>query len=301
MNDNLGQNLDSNPNINSNSNQASQVSLEAEFNNKASNSMATEGRCHIRNITDKVEDARDNEFHLSSPNIKKIHIDDPYINKKNYKTNLFSNKISYNLSEPTHHPDIIYNNSLITDEHKVDKTNEENKANEENLPQEIENSNSKNEDIKPKKSFKQQNKDFTIKDYENLDLLKRLVYDKRTYFDYLWDSIRDDHMLFSIFFKNSLFIPSYIRIMKAVSMVSCIFGMNAILYTDDSIEEKYRLDHIPNSNQILYSIPKSFYAFLITLVVNFLICLIIYIPDRVEEKLMKAIRTKNKLIIPYMQ
>ena len=49
--------------------------------------------------------------------------------------------------------------------------------------------------------------DIPIKDYEHLTLMEKIDYDRRPFISQLSDSILSEHILLSIFYLNSLFIP----------------------------------------------------------------------------------------------
>ena len=140
---------------------------------------------------------------------------------------------------------------------------------------------------------------FPIEDYKGLSLYDQLIYDDRTFIEFLRDCITKDHIILNLFFKKSLFTPQYIRIIKVTSMVTFMFGLNAILYSDNDIRQRAQLAAI---KQEFYSdIPKSLYSYLICLCMTYLLSFIIWKPNHLEELLMKAIKTKNTLIIPGIQ
>ena len=84
-------------------------------------------------------------------------------------------------------------------------------------------------------------------------------------------------------------------------MICFMFGLNAILYSDDDIRARFNLGKIANSNKILYDMPKSLYSFLITIVINYGLGLILTIPEETEAYLMKTLKTQNRLLIPKIQ
>lgn len=142
---------------------------------------------------------------------------------------------------------------------------------------------------------------FPVEDYESLSLLDQLIYDERSFWDYLKDSIIKDHVVLNVFFKKSLYYPQYIRIIRIFSMISFMFGLNAILYSDNDMRSRANLEIISDKNLILYDLPKSLYSYLITLSLTWLMSFIIWLPKHTEEYLAKAIKTKNTLIIPTIQ
>ncbi len=86
--------------------------------------------------------------------------------------------------------------------------------------------------------------------------------------------------------------------------MSLIFGLNAIFYKDDDIRARAHLDSNPNSSywvKLMQTIPKSLTAMVTIMAFNFLIGYIITIPSKIKEKIIRALRTRNKILIPYMQ
>ncbi len=84
-----------------------------------------------------------------------------------------------------------------------------------------------------------------------------------------------------------------------------MFGLNAILYSDDEIERRMGTtsSSSPNStteSSIAQDLPKSSLSFVITLGMNLLLGLIILIPKAYECDIMRAFKTKNILIIPFV-
>ena len=81
-------------------------------------------------------------------------------------------------------------------------------------------------------------------------------------------------------------------------MTTFMFALNAVLYTDNDIRVRAKLALIKEENEMLHDMPKSFYSYLITLVLTYLMAFILWIPKPIEEFLQKTIKTKNMLIIP---
>ncbi len=88
-------------------------------------------------------------------------------------------------------------------------------------------------------------KGVTIPDYEGLKLEERFTYDKRGFFEYIKDAITNENKIFSIFFKKSLFYPTYLRVIRSFTFISFMITLNAIMYSDKLIKERYNLDTTP--------------------------------------------------------
>jgi hypothetical protein len=76
----------------------------------------------------------------------------------------------------------------------------------------------------------------TMRDYESLILNERLTYDNRALFTYLKDIIVRYNLVISLFYKDSIVDPSYIRVAKLFFLANLIFATNSILFTENYIE-----------------------------------------------------------------
>ncbi len=86
--------------------------------------------------------------------------------------------------------------------------------------------------------------------------------------------------------------------------MSLMFGLNAIFYKDDDIRARANLDSNPNASywvKLIQTLPKSLTTMATIMTFNFFIGYIITIPSTIKDKIVRALRTRNKIIIPYMQ
>ena len=81
--------------------------------------------------------------------------------------------------------------------------------------------------------------------------MEKLKYDSRKFGLYYWDILLEEHLIITIFCKNSLFIPRYIRIIKSLGTITLTFCLNAMFYTDDAMEKTAAVAQIDVSS-ILY-------------------------------------------------
>ena len=93
--------------------------------------------------------------------------------------------------------------------------------------------------------FDMNNEDATILDFEELPIELRIKYDYRTFWKYLKDIICNEHQIISLFTKKSLFFPAYIRIIKTFTYIFCYITIGTMLYSDDDISAKNKLDLQP--------------------------------------------------------
>jgi hypothetical protein len=76
----------------------------------------------------------------------------------------------------------------------------------------------------------------TMHDYECLTIRESILYDKRSFRNYLWDNIKENHRIMSLIFKTSLFEPAFIRITELIFEMSFTFAISALLFTDSYID-----------------------------------------------------------------
>jgi hypothetical protein len=77
----------------------------------------------------------------------------------------------------------------------------------------------------------------TLEDYEALNYIDSLKHDKRSNLNFFKDKLFVEHSLFSLIFKKSLKDPIYLRMSKTVFTLSLQFASNAILITDNFIDQ----------------------------------------------------------------
>jgi hypothetical protein len=77
----------------------------------------------------------------------------------------------------------------------------------------------------------------TLEDYEALDYIDSIKHDKRSNLKFFKDKLFVEHSLFSLIFKKSLKDPVYLRMLQTVFTLSLQFASNAILITDNFIDQ----------------------------------------------------------------
>jgi hypothetical protein len=80
--------------------------------------------------------------------------------------------------------------------------------------------------------------EITVRDYEPLTLEEKLKYDRRSSGTYFLDSLISRNVFLSVFLKYSSIDPLYIRIATFVNILSLIFGLNVMLFSEHYIEQR---------------------------------------------------------------
>jgi len=91
------------------------------------------------------------------------------------------------------------------------------------------------------KNRKQISNSFTLKDYDYMTIDDLLVFDKRGFFKFYWDSILTRHDFLRAFIYKTALIPFSIRIILFFLQISVAFALNAIFYSDSYISEKNKV------------------------------------------------------------
>jgi len=157
-----------------------------------------------------------------------------FINRNN-RAGLDDFKISINLNDKQKHINNINNNNIsnisnIENNKEVNLTQassqrpinkileQENVSSkpkfEVNIDENLENFDDELDKINPYK---------TLKDIEEITYMEKLKYDSRKFGLYYWDILLEEHLIITIFCKNSLFIPRYIRIIKSLGTITLTF------------------------------------------------------------------------------
>jgi hypothetical protein len=78
----------------------------------------------------------------------------------------------------------------------------------------------------------------SLLDYDALSPQDLLKYDNRTNSTFLKDTLTTEHSLLSLLFQKSLKNPAFIRLLQLVFSLSIQFAFNALLITDDDIDQR---------------------------------------------------------------
>ena len=73
------------------------------------------------------------------------------------------------------------------------------------------------------------------------------MYDKRSFFKLYIDDLRENHIILTIFLKNSLLYPKWIRIIWLLYNISLTFFLNGLLFTDGYIDNRIM---IPKNSRV---------------------------------------------------
>ena len=89
--------------------------------------------------------------------------------------------------------------------------------------------------------------EFCYNDYNQLSPFDAVMYDKRSFFKLYIDDLRENHIILTIFLKNSLLYPKWIRIIWLLYNISLTFFLNGLLFTDGYIDNRIM---IPKNSRV---------------------------------------------------
>ena len=148
----------------------------------------------------------------------------------------------------------------------------------------------------------------TKKDFECLSPFKAVVCDDRPFKVLLIRFLIEDHAIFNIIYKKSLFNPRWAEIFFLCFTYSLLFAVNALFYTDSYIDASF--DRTGNVKIIfnfkegffvsfILDFPRTFLALFMTIFITAVVNLLQYVPIKYEKKLNEALKTKDKTVIKH--
>ena len=117
-----------------------------------------------------------------------------------------------------------------------------------------------------------------------------IIFDKRKFFQYFCDNLKDNQIILNTFYSYESFKPRTIKIIIFILNLFLYFVINALFINDDYISKIYNLDKKDN---FFSFIPRSLNRFIYTTLVGIIIEFIVDF-FFVEEKKMKGIFLREK-------
>jgi len=78
----------------------------------------------------------------------------------------------------------------------------------------------------------------TLKDFECLSPVDAVVCDERTFSVVLLQLRIEEHVLFALFFRNSLMYPKWIEIVSVCFNINIMLALNALFFSDEYIDQR---------------------------------------------------------------
>ena len=157
------------------------------------------------------------------------------------------------------------NNKLIDNENKNKHKSKKNK----NKVKKKEKISFENLNIKDSLNNQYKLNNYNNSELNNLDYKEALLYDKRTYFQYYFSLLKQEHILIFSFYCNSNdYNSQIIKIFLFFFFFSVHFFVNALFFDDDTI---HRIFEDKGDFNFIYQIPQIIYSSLISEVINIII------------------------------
>jgi len=68
-----------------------------------------------------------------------------------------------------------------------------------------------------------------------------MIYDKRGFFTLFFDKLKEENILFNLFFYNSILEPLWIRLLLFYFNLNLMFASSAFFFSDDYIDARASL------------------------------------------------------------
>ena len=127
-------------------------------------------------------------------------------------------------------------------------------------------------------------------DMEYDDAIRR---DKRTFLSFLYEKIKSDQIILNTFFYKENLRPLYIKIILFVLQIDLYFFINRLFFNEDYVNEIFELEEDTFSKVALRFIDNLFYAFLVGVIINYIIEFF-FIPEKKLRTTLK--RAKDNLL-----
>ena len=82
----------------------------------------------------------------------------------------------------------------------------------------------------------------TNKDYDELNPIDEIKYDKRGFFELFWNFLKTNHTLFNLFFHYSLLEPHWTKIILFFFELTLMLSTSAFFFSDEYIDARAELD-----------------------------------------------------------
>ena len=103
-------------------------------------------------------------------------------------------------------------------------------------------------------------------DYD--DAIRR---DKRTFCIYYYEKIQSEQIILNTFFKTEILRPMPVKIMLLVLQIDLYFFINGLFYNEEYVTKIFELEKDSLSNQAYRFFDNLFYAFLVGVIINYII------------------------------
>ena len=145
---------------------------------------------------------------------------------------------------------------------------------------------------KEEKSIKKNNEffiEYLTTSIDDLDFEDIILRDKRSFLDYLCDSIIDRQLIINTFYVSEPLKPFSLKIILFVINLILYFVINGLFYSEDYISQIYHNENEKYLSFVPRSINRFVYTTIVSLVINFLIDFFF-----IEEKKIKSIFHRDK-------
>lgn len=140
----------------------------------------------------------------------------------------------------------------------------------------------------------------TKADFEELPISFQLIIDKRSFFQFVWDDLKESHPYINLILVKSILNPFFIRITSLIFSISLEFALNAMFFTDSYINQQAQVKETEGEDStgfgyvLLNEFSKSIWPVVITTIITTITRLILIIPKKYKEEFNEKLISTNK-------
>ena len=123
-----------------------------------------------------------------------------------------------------------------------------------------------NKIILDENEFKMKNLNDT--ELDDLEYQLAIIYDKRTFFQFYWSQLKQNHLIIFAFVPNNDYNLIYVKIALFIISFGLFFTINGFFFSDDTMHKVYEDN---GKFDIIYQIPQIFYSSIISSIANILL------------------------------
>ena len=111
-------------------------------------------------------------------------------------------------------------------------------------------------------------KNLTDPELDDLDYEEAKKYDKRTFFQYYWSYLKQNHLIFFTFLPNSDYNIIYAKIGLFIVSFGLFFTINGFFFSDETMHKLYEDKGIFD---IIFQIPQILYSSIVSSIIDYIL------------------------------
>ncbi len=140
-----------------------------------------------------------------------------------------------------------------------------------------------------------EHKEYDEKQLNELDYEEAVIYDKRSFCNMLWFSLKERHTLINTFCSESNLKPFPMKLLVLIFSLSCYFVINGFLYNEEYVSQKLESKGKSFYEYISDSIERILYTSIVGGVISFIIGILFNTEKKIDSAMNKY--NENKILL----